>query len=311
MTENRRNANDTQDQAAQNITGHAARATSDSDAQTAASQAAGGEPPRNTAPQQGNTSAPRRHHPHDAAGIITDDQAAAINTLSGVIAYRGKSRVATLIALPNNRKWPYFRDQLLARTLAIAAAVAIAVYLAVQILTPVAAPQLTVAVVRGALSDQDATTLQTQVAQSLKLPEGREGGVTIDAGYDLTDNNSLTKLQTRLSANEIDMIVASADDFATLAGYGYFQPITKILTASQKSALKDAFATFRGYDDSGDTDIDYDGSGKGTSEQYGLQLADAKDWDALGSADKSALTGVIVGAKNGGNVQRFIDYLFR
>ncbi|KFI48068.1 hypothetical protein [Bifidobacterium biavatii] len=272
MTENRRNTNDTQDQ-------------------TAA---------QDSRDMQG-----------DMRGVgITETQADAIGTLSGGIAYRGKSRVATLLALPADRKWPYFRDQLLARTLAVAAAVVIVVYLAVQVLTPVAAPQLTVAVVRGALNDQDATSLQAQVAQSLKLPEGREGGVTIDAGYDLTDNNSLTKLQTRLSANEIDMIVAPASDFAKLAGFGYFQPITKALTEKQRSTLKDAFASFRGYDDSGDTDIDYDGSGKGASEQYGLKLAGAKDWDALGSADEDALAGVIVDTKNDGNAQRFIDYLF-
>ncbi|NEG89934.1 hypothetical protein [Bifidobacterium aerophilum] len=249
-----------------------------------------------------------RPHPR-GGGAISDEQADAIDALSGDIAYRGKSRLAILAALPPERKWPYFRDELLARTAAIVAAVAIVIYLAVQILTPQAAPQLTVAVMQGALGDQDAAALQTNVAQALKLPEGRKGGVRVDTGYDLNDSASLSKLQTLLSAHEIDMIIASPSDFEQLAGFGYFRPLTKALDDPLRTELKDAFTTFAGYDDSKDTDIDYDGSGKGASAPYGLALADAPRWSALGSADKDALAGFVLDSPNGDNAQRFIAYL--
>lgn len=246
---------------------------------------------------------------HRGGGAINDRQSEAIHTLSADIAYKGKSRIATLRALPNDRKWSYFRDELLARTVAIIAAVVVIVYLAVQILTPQAAPQLTVAVTKSALGTSDGAALQTQVAQALKLPEGREGGVTIDTGYDLTDNNSLTKLQTRLSAHELDIIIASPDDFTKLAGFGYFQTINDALTSEQQRNLSGSFVSFHGFDDSDGTDIDYDGSGKGASVPYGLQLASAKQWTALHSADKDALAGVVLESKNANNAQKFVDWM--
>ena len=73
-------------------------------------------------------------------GEIDSRQAEAIDTLSSANEYQGQSRIQTLRKLPWNRKWKYFRDQLLARTVVIAAIVCVVVYIAVQILAPAPGP---------------------------------------------------------------------------------------------------------------------------------------------------------------------------
>lgn len=246
--------------------------------------------------------------PQRGGGTIDDRQAQAIRTLADISEYRGKSRLATLLALPRDQKWGYFRDQLLARVAAAIAAIIVVTYLAVQILTPTPAPQLYVAVINSALSEQDAATLQTSVSEALNLPEGREGGVAIDANFNLKESG-LTKLQTMLSNDEIDAIIAAPDDFETLAGYGYMRSLSRSLTERQRKALSGAFADFRGFNDADDTDIDYDGSGKGGSKPYGLKLADAPAWTALRSADDTALIGLAQDSHNTGNAQRLVTFL--
>ena len=110
-------------------------------------------------------------------GEIDSRQAEAIDTLSSANEYQGQSRIQTLRKLPWNRKWKYFRDQLLARTVVIAAIVCVVVYIAVQILAPAPGPKLYVAVFDDAVGQQGAASLQSQVAKRMDLPEGRKGGV--------------------------------------------------------------------------------------------------------------------------------------
>lgn len=108
-------------------------------------------------------------------GEISNRQAEVISTLAATNEYKGKSRITTLRELPWGRKWKYFRDQLLTRTAATVAIMCIVIYIAIQILTPTATPKLYVAVFNDAVSQQEAATLQSQVASKLDLPEGAQG----------------------------------------------------------------------------------------------------------------------------------------
>lgn len=241
-------------------------------------------------------------------GVIDDRQAEAIDALGEPIAYQGRSRWRILAALPADRRWDYFRDQLLARVAAAIAAVCIVVFLACRILTPQAAPRLTVAIVDDALGSQDAAALQTQVADALGLPEGRDGGVQVDAGFSL-DGTGLTKLQTMLAADEVDVIVAGQDAFTRLAGYGYLRPLGEALDADRADALRNRFIEVAGFDDSEATDIDYDGSGKGDVAAYGLDLTGASGWDAYDSAASDAVLGLAQDSRNTDTARRLVDLL--
>ena len=241
-------------------------------------------------------------------GVIDDRQAEAIDALGEPIAYQGRSRWRILAALPADRRWAYFRDQLLARVATVLAVVCVIAFLACRILTPQAMPRLTVAIVDDALGSQDAAVLQTQVADALDLPEGRDGGVQVDADFHL-DDTGLSKLQTMLAADEIDVIVAEPDAFFRLAGYGYLRPLDEALDADRADTLRNRFIDAAGFDDSEATDIDYDGSGKGDVAAYGLDLTDADGWDAYDSAASDAVLGLAQDSRNTDTARRLVDLL--
>jgi hypothetical protein len=165
-----------------------------------------------------------------------------------------------------------------------------------------------VAVINGALGTQDATTLQAHAAKALNLPEGRAGGVTVDANFSL-DETGLTKLQTMLSADEIDVIIANHKDFRTLAGYGYMRPLDTALTSEQHRTLGNVSVSFKGFDDSDGTSMDYDGSGKGQAHPYGLKLTHATQWSTLRSSCSTALAGFAQDSRNEANAQRFVSFI--
>lgn len=108
-------------------------------------------------------------------GEINSQQAEAISTLASANEYKGKSRIITLLELPWGRKWKYLRDQLLARSAAAVAIVCVVIYIAIQVLTPTATPKLYVAVFNDAVSQQEAATLQSQVAKQTRSTRGAQG----------------------------------------------------------------------------------------------------------------------------------------
>ncbi len=250
-----------------------------------------------------DTTAPRR------CDLPLDDRERAIvSQLSRHNPYHGMSRIATLRALPRNRKWTYFRQALLARVLAVIAAVVVAVMLAVHLLTPVASPRLYVAVIDGALDTQDGTSLQTATARALNLPEGRDGGVRIDTYFNL-DTDGLDKLQTMLSSGDIDVIIANSKDFKQLAGYGYCVPLGSALDGTQQHQLAASYVSLNGFSDAHDDDMDYNGSGKGSKQPFGLKLSGFANWTTWQSASADALVGFAQDSRNKTTAQQFIDYL--
>lgn len=239
-------------------------------------------------------------------GEISSQQAEAISTLAATNEYKGKSRIATLLELPWPRKWRYFRDQLLARTVVAMAIVCAVVYIAVQVLLPAPGPKLYVAVFDDAVSQQEAASLQSQVAKQLNLPEGRKGGVLIDT-YFSNDENGVSKLQTMIANHGIDVVVAAPKTFKQLSGYGYMTNLDSSLTVSQRTALASDFVKIKGFKDSDDPD--YNGSGKGKAEPFGVSMAGFKRWDQLKTAKTDALIGIVQEAPNHTTAQRFIAYL--
>ena len=237
-------------------------------------------------------------------GEIDSRQAEAIDTLSSANEYQGQSRIQTLRKLPWNRKWKYFRDQLLARTVVIAAIVCVVVYIAVQILAPAPGPKLYVAVFDDAVGQQGAASLQSQVAKRLDLPEGRKGGVLVDT-YFSNDENGISKLQTMIANHEIDAIVATPKTFKQLSSYGYLTNLDSSLTKRQRTLLSGDFVTMKGFKDSDDPDFE----GGGKAEPFGLSMTDFRQWNRLKSAKSNALIGIVRESPNPTTAQRLIDYL--
>lgn len=182
----------------------------------------------------------------------------------------------------------------------------VVIYIAIQVLTPAVTPKLYVAVFNDAVSQQEAATLQSQVASKLDLPEGRKGGVLIDT-YFSSDENGISKLQTMIANHEIDVIVATPKTYKELSGYGYLTNLDSSLTESQRATLSSDFVTLKGFKDSDDPD--YNGSGKGKAEPFGVSMTDFKRWGTLKSTKSDAIIGIVQESQNRGIAQQFIDYL--
>lgn len=220
------------------------------------------------------------------------------------------SRFSILRSLPGNKRWAYFKDQLLWRSLAVVAGAVVVMFLAIHILSPTPAPRLYVAVINDAIGTSSAQSLQRSVATDLNIPEGRRGGILVDTHFNLS-SDGLSKLQTMLSNHEIDVVIADRSAFTQLAGYGYFVPMTSELTASQRNMLSGAITSFKGYDDSDHADAFYDGSGHGRSQPYGLDLTGPHTRNKLGSSTKSVFIGVAQGSRHSETARRLISYLVR
>ena len=133
-----------------------------------------------------------------------------------------------------------------------------------------------------------------------------KGGVLIDT-YFSSDENGISKLQTMIASHEIDVIVATPKTYKELAGYGYLTNLDSSLTKSQRTTLSSDFVTLKGFKDSDDPD--YNGSGKGRVEPFGVSMTDFKRWSTLKSAKSDAIIGIVQESQNRGIAQQFIDYL--
>ncbi len=235
---------------------------------------------------------------------LTEEQQDAINTLASSPAYAGQSKLAVFRQLPWNRKLEYFREHFLVPLVAAAIVVSLVSFLAVRYFSPESRPALYAAVMDDALTTSDATGLQDTLEE--KLGEN----VIIDDYFD-TNKDGLTKLQTMLSSRQIDVIIAPAETFEQLAGYGYLTNLESTVSKSGNSKLSSAIVQLNGFSDADDDGIDSSGTGKGASESYGLKLSDAAGWTSLADSDASALIGIATGTKNTGTAQQFINWLYR
>lgn len=219
------------------------------------------------------------------------------------------SRISIFRSLPRNQRWDYFKDQLLKRCIVFLAAIFATVFLLIHILTPTPAPKLYIAVINDALNTSQSEQLQQITAKALKLSQGRTGGVAVSAHFDLT-NDGLSKLQTMLSNQEIDIVIADRLAFSQLSGYGYFASLPRVLrTTNAAKNLSHDFITFHGYDDSDHKDAFYDGSGKGAQREYGLDVSQLIQWKKLASKNKEDILGITQNTRNLQAAREFIDFL--
>ncbi|MCI1634618.1 hypothetical protein [Bifidobacterium sp.] len=219
------------------------------------------------------------------------------------------SRLSILCSLPQHQRWNYFKDQLLKRCLVALAAVFTASFLLIHILTPAPAPKLYVAIINNALDTSQSKQLQQISAKALKLPQGRTGGITVSSHFDLT-NDGLSKLQTMISSQEIDIVIADNARFSQLSGYGYFVSLPSLSQMKSTSThLSDNFMTFHGYDDSEHADAFYDGSGKGAKHKYGLNITQFAQWRKLATENNQAVLGITQNTRNPEEAREFIEFL--
>lgn len=240
-----------------------------------------------------------------AAMRLTDDQKQAVDALSMEPVHAGESKLAIFRSLPAKAKATYFREHFLAPLLGAAIVIALVAFIIVKATTPATRPKLYAAVIDDAITTTEAQQIQQRFSAALGQ------NVNIDSYFD-TGKDGLSKLQTMLSSQQIDVIIAPQSEFKELAGYGYCSNLAASLNATQRSSLASSMVRLHGYSDAAaDRGPDASGSGKGTAKPYGLSLAQAKTWNTLDSADPKALIGIAANTRNADAAREFIDWLYR
>lgn len=234
---------------------------------------------------------------------LTDAQREAIDTLTAAPQYAGASKLRIFMQLPAKHKAAYFREHFLVPCIAAVIVIALCTFVIVRIVSPRERPALYAAVVDSSLPLGEAAKLE----QSTEHELGAD--VIVDDYFDTT-KDGISKLQTMISSEQIDVVIAPPTVFKELASYGYFSNLHEALPAAEYGQLHAYTQDFRGFDDSQlADDVDDSGSGRGAAEPYGLKLERAGEWHR--HADGSdALVGIVANTKQPANAQRFIDYLY-
>ncbi|WP_018142851.1 hypothetical protein [Alloscardovia criceti] len=249
--------------------------------------------------------------PHNP--LLSQQHGENVEALAGHVAQARLSRWQTLRSLSGAQRWKYFRDEFVWRILAVLTALLLVILLAVRIFSPAAQAQLYIAVVGVETTTAQVSALQQDIAQTLHLPEGQDNGVIVDASFNLSEGG-LSKLQTLLRNAQVDVIIASPEDFATLAGYGYLTNLRQSLTSEQQTTLGSTFLTFPGFDDSQEEDPDYNGAGKGAEEAYGISLQSSALWSQIftpASSTSAPLVGLAQDSSHTAQAQNFVDIITR
>lgn len=242
-----------------------------------------------------------KHSPDDR---LTESQRAAVDSLTQAPQYAGRSKLYVFAKLPMRQKATYFREHFLIPCIAAVIVIALCTFVIVRFVSPRERPALYAAVVDSTLPLGESTKPQEQYTKTL----GKD--VVIDDYFD-TKKDGLSKLQTMISSEQIDVVIAPPQVFRELAGYGYFTNLKSTLPADEYGDLHAYVEDFHGFDDSALSDDVYDsGTGKGKAEPYGLRLDDAKRLHDF-ATDDAALIGVVANTKQTDNAQRFIEYLYR
>lgn len=226
----------------------------------------------------------------------------AITTLASAPQYAGESKLRVLFQLPWRQKFAYFREHFLIPLIAAIVIITIGSFVIAHIVHPPVRPSLYVAVVDSSLPLGQANALQ----QSL---ESRfDNNVVIDDYFD-TSKDGLSKLQTMLSNEQIDVVIAPPAVFTQLAGYGYFANMQSSLPAQQYQDIAPNIVQFHGFNDDDLSDaLDDSGSGKGALEPYGISLTNAATWHEYAGPSPMML-GITANTQHTAHAHQFITIL--
>ena len=194
----------------------------------------------------------------------------------------------------------YFKDYYLLKLVIAVAAICLAGILIWQAVKPRQTPVLHVAVLTESLDVDETLALENRLAEEWG------GAVSLDDTFG-ADGDVLTKLQVYLNSAQLDVIVAPADVFDQLAGYGYFQSLPdELLTQAGGRTV-----VARGYLDSGEISLDDRQTGQGESLPYGIDLTQSETYRTLGAVAETPVAGIVVNAPNMGHSQDFLTLLLQ
>ncbi|MBP3879958.1 MAG: hypothetical protein J6D46_06535 [Lachnospiraceae bacterium] len=120
--------------------------------------------------------------------------------------------------------------------------------------------------------------------------------ITLDDSFRSDNVKDVERLQVLLYNHDVDAVIASEEVIRTLAGYGYFQEITEVLS---EDAAEEAFSEGRlfetaGYLDTEEISMEDHETGRGEVLPYGLRLAGSTRWRELAGETASGYLAAVI-----------------
>lgn len=176
---------------------------------------------------------------------------------------------------------------------------------------------LYVAVVDESLQTDDSEKLKKELTEYLGA-DGKKQKVVIDDTFYMNDGG-LEKLEVYLYNKQIDVVIADEAIYKELAGYGFFQDMSKI-PEIQSSGYADSYVPAAGYaedeadsdkTDSDESDLLEDHSiGQGEELPYGINISGSKI-DSIKNNIQIPVLSVAQGTTNIENTVKFLDFIYQ
>ena len=239
---------------------------------------------------------------HKGGVVFTQEQQDAIAALASTNKYAKQSPWQTLRELPPKDRLPFFFQNFLWQTVAIAVAVAMVIAIGITIATR--DPEAELTVVR--LNDSDAyaqtmDALKAGFVKDEKIEDERimrfSDSFKLDESANIYTDDSASML-TRISAGDINVIITNKDTLSLIDKRGYASSPAEKLESSQMRDVSDALV---------------DGKGEpvdNAKSAMALDLSRSATWTGLGGDSDAYL--VISNVEDETHLKRmreFVDYL--
>ncbi len=173
------------------------------------------------------------------------------------------------------RKWSYFVDYYLLKTVIILAAASLAAFIIIRVVSGGDSYKFCTAVIGVTLDSAQSQYLSDTELAALSSAQGVEADkddILTDSDFSL-QSDGLNKLQVMLSNGAVDLIITDEDSFRLLAGYGYFLDLGTVLDDEGMSLAEGLTVSAAGYLDDDNLGFEDTETGKGPSEPYGIMFS--------------------------------------
>ena len=204
--------------------------------------------------------------------VLTQEQQDAVAALASTNVYAKQSKFKTFRELPPKDKWPYFKQNFLTDVLIIIAVVGLVLAFVISYVTKGPEAELSLEGVDMAEYSEQIDALGADFVKTQGIEDERL--VRTDASASLT---------ARVSAGQINMIVAETDIFAEVNDRGDITKPAEVMSAADLEQVKDALVDAKGNPVS---DV---------NDAVGFDLSHSKTWTSMKGLPKE---GVILGFSN-------------
>lgn len=202
-------------------------------------------------------------------------------------------------SMPPKEKWKHFLEYYLKSVIALTVIGFFVVSLIITILRPKKETLLSVAAVNQCISEDTLNSFEEMMNKKLDVnPKKQE--IVFDGNYmgSITSSGIFycDRLLAAVTTSQLDVIIASEDEFATLTEATYFEKLSDVLPSQMFSNFTEHFFY-------GKTTADTQESA------YGIYLSDYDILDESGNIIAKPILGVVANTENVDNIVTFIESL--